>query len=419
MNNNEEFAAWMGLDWADRAHAVSLRTADSDRVESLELAQQPEAIHQWMIELRLRFGGRPLALAVELSRGPLIYALMQYDFLVIFPINPKALSDYRKVFRPSGAKSDASDATLLLDLLCHYQGQLHPWRPEDPESRALRMLVEQRRKLVQERTRWLNRLTSRLKEYFPQMLGWFPDLAQASSRDFLLRWPSLQTVKRVQNRTLEGFFRKHRLRRDKALRILREIREGVPLTHDPAVLDVHPGFVQGLVRQLATLQDEISRLDHQIQTRLQQHPETRIFQSFPGAGARMTPRLVVAFGSDRERFDAYRMQCFGGIAPVTEASGQSCWIHHRFICSKFLKQTFHEFAQYSIPHSQWAKAFYQLQRARGKSHPQAVRSLAYKWIRILTRCWKDQTEYCEQTHLENLRRRNSPLIKLIEEAQAA
>ena len=104
MSAESSFAAWIGLDWGDRCHWVCLRCEGSDRVESYPLEQKPTAIHQWVAQLRLRFGGRPVAMALEQSRGALLYALMQYDFVVLLPINPKAFHSYRKALRLSGAK---------------------------------------------------------------------------------------------------------------------------------------------------------------------------------------------------------------------------------------------------------------------------------------------------------------------------
>ena len=124
------------------------------------------------------------------------------------------------------------------------------------------------------------------------------------------------------------------------------------------------------------------------------------------------PRLIVAFGTRRERYgSAYEVQCYSGIAPVTEASGNSRWVHFRFACPKFLRQTFHEFASHSIGQSEWAKAYYEhLRNDEKKSHHAAVRSLAYKWIRIIYRCWKDGKPYDEEIYMQSLRRRGSLLV---------
>src|SRR3954452_5470019 len=78
----------------------------------------------------------------------------------------------------------------------------------------------------------------------------------------------------------------------------------------------------------------------------------KLFASLRGAGAVLAPRLIVAFGTRRDRYqDAYAVQCYSGIAPVTESSGKNKWVHFRFACPKFLRQTFHEFAGSSI---QWS-----------------------------------------------------------------
>ena len=118
-------------------------------------------------------------------------------------------------------------------------------------------------------------------------------------------------------------------------------------------------------------------------------------------------RLIVAFGTRRDRYQsAYEIQCYSGIAPVKEASGKTEWVHFRFVCPKFLRQTFHEFASHSIGQSEWAKAYYDhLRKDEKKSHHAAVRALGYKWIRIIFRCWKDGKPYDEQVYLNSLRRR--------------
>lgn len=414
MSSQDSFAAWMGLDWGDQSHWVCLRSEDCDEVESFPLQQNSTALHQWVARLRLRFGGRPVAVALEQSRGALLYALMQYDFVVLFPINPKAFHSYRQALRLSGAKDDPSDAELLLQFVSTHQTQLKAWYPEAAATRSLRFLVEQRRKLVDDHTRLLNRLTQQLKEYFPQVLEWFSELASRSALEFLRRWPTLEKAQRTPRRSFERFFRSHRYSVSRTQQKMQSIAAATPLTADQAILEVHPRLVQIWIGQLQLLQTSIAELEQQIASHMQQHSDAAIFDSLPGAGSVMAPRLLVAYGSDRERFDAHAMQCFSGIAPVTEQSGKSRWVHHRFVCPKFLKQTFHEFAHCSIAHSSWANACYHQLRERGHSQHEAIRALAYKWIRIITACWKNRTPYSEQTYLESLRRRGSPLIKRIE-----
>jgi len=163
-----EFAALVAIDWADQKHVWALQRVGSSERETGTLDHTPEAVEVWASELRLRFGGQPVAVALEQCRGPLVFTLTKYDHLVIFPVHPTTLANYRKSFRPSGAKDDPSDARLLLDILTLHRDQLRRLNPDTPETRTLQFLVEERRKLVQEKTRYSNRITARLKMYSPR-----------------------------------------------------------------------------------------------------------------------------------------------------------------------------------------------------------------------------------------------------------
>jgi hypothetical protein len=128
--------------------------------------------------------------------------------------------------------------------------------------------------------------------------------------------------------------------------------------------------------------------------------------SFPGAGPALAPRLIAALGTDRSRFQsAHELQCYTGIAPVLEASGQQRWVHSRWACPKFVRQTIHEWALHSMAKCDWARDYYQARRSRGRSHHTAVRALGFKWLRILYRCWQDRTPYQEEVYVQALGRR--------------
>jgi Transposase len=145
-----EFAAFIAIDWADQKHVWALQISGSSKRETGTIEHTPEALESWVAELRLRFGGQPIAVALEQSRGPVVFALTKYEHLVIFPVHPTVLVNYRKSFRPSGAKDDPSDARLLLDILTLHRDKLRRLNPDTPETRSLQFLVEERRKLVHE-----------------------------------------------------------------------------------------------------------------------------------------------------------------------------------------------------------------------------------------------------------------------------
>ena len=124
------------------------------------------------------------------------------------------------------------------------------------------------------------------------------------------------------------------------------------------------------------------------------------------------PRLLVAFGERRERFpNAAALQKYAGVAPVTERSGNKSWVHWRYSCRTFLRQTFVEWVGQTIPRSFWAKTFYEARRARGARHQAALRALAFKWIRVVHRCWIDRIAYDESRYLMALQKRQAPLLK--------
>jgi transposase len=410
-NQNVELAAFIGLDWADQQHVVCIQEAGSSRRETSTLDQTPEALQTWIQQLRNRFGGQPVAIALEQARGALIYALMHVEFLHIYPVNPQMLAKLRQAFHPSGAKDDPRDADLLLEVLLTHRHHLRVWVPDDVLTRSIQLLTEGRRKLVDERTALTNQLTAALKTYFPQALDWFGDLHAPRACAFLQRWPSLQLLKAATPSSIRKFYQAQGYRgQDKLQHLLQDIPHARPLTDDGAVLLAATMMVQALVKQIPVLTESIEQYDQQIAALFKKHDDSTLFGSFPGAGPTLAPRLLAAFGSDRNRFEfAAEMQQLSGIAPVTEKSGQSCWIHWRLACSKFLRQSFHEFAAQSIPRSEWAKAYYNQQKQRGKSHHAALRALAYKWIRILFRCWKTRTPYDETLYCKSLRLRGSGL----------
>jgi transposase len=411
--SHDTFAAFIGLDWADAKHDGCLQVAGTIKRECFQLEHTPEAIDAWVTTLRTRFHGQPIAICLELDKGPLVSALRKYDFLVLFPINPLTLARYREAFTPSRAKDDPTDAELQLDLLLTHRDKLHPLTPQSPAMRALAQLVEHRRRVVGDKVRITNRLTSTLKNYFPHVLHWFQDKDTPIFCDFLSRWPTLKAVQLARRATLETFFRDHHVRSPEVIaHRIQAIKAATPLTTDNGVIAPNALLVQALVSQLRVTLQAIADFDSAIAQRAHSHPDFPLFQALPGAGPVFAPRLLVAFGEQRERYpSATALQKYAGIAPVTERSGKKAWVHWRLQCPKFLRQTFVEWAAESIRHSFWAQVYYQQQRDKGKAHQAAVRALAFKWIRILYRCWQERTPYDESVYLQALHRRGSSLIQ--------
>jgi transposase len=409
--NEPDYAGYVALDWADREHAWAREVPGSSKRESGKLKQTPEALEAWAVELAVRFGGRPIAVGLEQSHGALIYGLQKYSHLVLYPIHPSTSSRYRAALFPGGGKNDPLDADLLLDLLVRHRDRLRRLEPDSQQTRKLQMLVEKRRQLVEEQTAQTNRLTDLLKIYFPQALTWLDELSAPLALAFLQRWPTLTQLQKEDPAVVRQFFYQHGSRSAQRIETrLTEIRQARPALEDEAIGEPCVLMVRVLLQLLTAVRQGIAQLQQACQSVFAAHPDAEIFASFPGAGPALAPRLLAAFGSRRERWaSAAEFQPYTGIPPVTVRSGASQWIHFRGACPKFLRQSFHEFAAHSIQQSAWAGAFYDHQRQVAKlKHHAAVRSLAYKWQRILFACWKSRTPYQESFHQERLLRRQSP-----------
>jgi transposase len=301
--SHDPFAACIGLDWADAKHDLCLQAAGTAKRERFQLEHTPEAIDAWVTTLRTRFNGHPVAVCLELDKGPLVSALRTYDFLVLFPLNPLTLARYREAFTPSRAKDDPTDAELQLELLLTHRDKLQPLQPQSPPMRARAQLVEHRRRVVGDKVRITNRLTSTLKNYFPQVLHWFQEKDTRIFCDFLSRWPTLKAAQLARRSTLETFFRDHHVRTADVLATrLHAIKTATPLTTDEGGIAPNTLLVQTLVSQLRVTLDAIEAFDQAIAQRAQPHPDFPLFQALPGAGPVFASRLLVAFGEQRERY---------------------------------------------------------------------------------------------------------------------
>lgn len=406
----------IGIDWADCKHDAWIIDPHGSR-DHQTIEHDPAVIAEWVESLHQRFPGHRLLIALEQSRGPLIAALAGHSELELYPINPSQLASYRAALYPSGRKNDLIDAELLASFLESHRDVMRPWRPDSVETRQIAALTELRRKLVDERKRLVSKLRSTLKWYFPLVLKLTRrELHNGLILELLNRWPTLEKLRRAHPRTLRQFFAQHCVNdEDRQTKLIETIRAAVPLTKDEAIVETNARYVQVLARQIGELNAGIDDFDKQLQELVAQHPDAPLFRACPGAGDALVPRLIAAFGSDRDRLrSAEDLQCYSGIAPLTKESGNSKFVRKRIACPKFLRQTFHEFADHARKWSTWSRAFYEMKRSAGMKHQAAVRALAYKWIRILYRCWKTQTPYSEATHLAHLKQKGSPVVAFLD-----
>jgi hypothetical protein len=122
-------AAERTIAWRNVSHKI-------ERINADVIKHSAETLDQWPDSLRRRYPGQKIAVCLEQARGPLVYALLKYNFLSLYPINPKTLAKFREAFTPSRAKDDLGDTAYLADLLALHHDKLRPWLPDDEKTKV-------------------------------------------------------------------------------------------------------------------------------------------------------------------------------------------------------------------------------------------------------------------------------------------
>ncbi len=170
-----------------------------------------------------------------------------------------------------------------------HRDRLKPLKPSSPAIRALEQMVEYRRRLVADKVRLNNRMSSILKNYFPQVLEWFKVRDTKLFCDFLTRWPTLERVQRARRSTLEHFFHTHHVRSSVLInKRINGIRAAIALTTDEAVIAPNELLTKALVAQLRVVLVAIGEFDGEIALRAQRHADFALFDTLPGAGTATT-----------------------------------------------------------------------------------------------------------------------------------
>lgn len=404
-------ALFIGIDWADQKHDCYVIDCEGQEFHQI-IAHSPESIQEWLSEMHKLAGGKPIAIMLEQSRGPLVYSLMFRENVLLYPINPKQLARYRESY-PGGGKDDPTDAMYLARMLRERITTLTAWQPDDKATRLLTHLSEQRRKLIGSQIKLRQQLTAQLKLYFPVVLELFGKEWQLPLLlGILSRWTDPRQLRCADRRLIRRVLSEHSVRcEERQEKIIARIRSARLLTDDEALILPSAMSVKLLASQIRQSRQMIREFDLKIAETMKQHPDGHLFTSIRGAGAALAPRLLCAFGSQRDRWkNADSLAAFSGIAPVTKKSGKLCQVHRRFACPKYLRQTFHEFADSARIYCPWSKARYRLLRDRGMKHHAALRKLARSWIRILFRVWQTRTPFDCDRYIEQLQQR-CPEIK--------
>jgi len=388
---------FVGLDWAVHTHAVCIIDTAGAVLDRFEVAHDRDGLAELMRRLTRR--GDRLRIAIERPSGLIVDALVEAGHQV-FPIHPNAVKASRPRYRSHGAKSDASDAYLLADLL---RTDGHRWRAlaqQSDDIRALRALVRSRDDLVDARVAAANQVTATLQTFWPGALAIFADIASPIALAFLQRYPSPRSARRVGEAQLHDFCkRQHYSGRRSPAELLQRLRGAaaglVGASTEQAMAQVvlcHVAVLKSLVGRIAVLTKRIEQFMSEL-------PDGLLLMSFPRSGEICAAQILAELGDVRERFpSADQLAAEAGAVPVTYQSGKTRSVAFRWACNHRLRQAITCLADNSRHANAWAKGVYQAARARGCDHPHAIRILARAWLRVIWRAWTDHKPYDPSLH---------------------
>ena len=393
-----------GIDWGDKALDYHLRTAEGRVLAQGRVKPDPDGLSDLFVALEGPAAGEPIGIAIETSHGAWMQALLDRGY-TIYPVNPKTVDRFREAMSANGDKSDTIDRRVLAMFLATFHRRLRPMTPDDPEIVTLRIVCEDRVRLVDERTAKLNELRAILKVHYPAVLTLFADLASGIALEFLRKYPTQNQMQKLTERRLRTWLARHHYswptRVDNM--VARHKTPALPIADH--LQNAKAALVQYLATSLIALKAEITTREKAITAQFVQLPEAEWAQSLPGAGAVLAPALLACVGRDATRFatpaDA---RAFMGTAPVTKASGASRSVMFRRGCWKFARRTLQLFANESRKQCAWAQRFYQRQRDSGHTHHQALRALAHKWLKIILAMQRGASRYIEAVFVESQQR---------------
>jgi transposase len=393
----------VGDDWAEDHHDVELMDAEGRR---LAKARLPEGA-AGMARLHALIAGHAgdvdaedveVRVGIETDRGPWVRALIAAGY-VVFVINPMSVDRLRDRYRVSGAKSDPADAHVLADVVRTDAHQLRTVAGDSAQAEGIKALARAHKALIWDRTRHTQRLRHALREYFPAALAAFTDLDAADTLELLGRAPDPDTAMRLSFKQICGALRRAR-RRDvetKAAAIQAALR-GEQLGRPPVVTVAYAATTRATIAILATLNEQITGLQDEVEAHFGRHPDAEIVLSQPGMGTVLGARVLGEFGDDHVRYaSAKARKNSAGTSPLTVRSGKKKTVRTRHVHNDRLVDALMLQAFVALRVSPGARAYYDQQRARGLGHNAALRQLANRLVGILHGCLKTRTRYDETT----------------------
>jgi transposase len=394
------------VDWADEFHQVWVSDAEGKKVIEIKLVQKAEAMSEFGRWLHERQAEQiELWAAIEKPPGRIVDFLLDHG-VVVYPVNPKALDRVRDRFRMSQSKSDSFDAYVLAEFVRTDHAHLRALEPNSAQAQEIKMLTRDHHRLMRYKTRLINQIEVTLKEYYPRPLEVFSDLESKIALDFLTQYPTPRALSDLTRRKWNRFAkREHHLGEARCKELWEQLNQ--PQFEIPQhVVRAKAQLLLVLVAQLRALAQAVESYSEEVQRFFASMPAARLAQTLPGGkSGTIVPMLWAELGDAKNRWQSFRhLQAEAGGVPVTKSSGKSRVVVFRYACNKLMRYASYWLSFNSLNRCEWANKYYRDQRAKGHRHPQALRALAGKWLKIIFIMWRDKKPYDENYHLANIAR---------------
>jgi transposase len=409
----------VGIDWAEDYHLVALGRPGDGVFDVVKVAHRREAVEALLHRIaELEPDPAEVRVVLETSQGLLVEQLVDAGYVVV-PVNPDLIARRRG---PAKTKNDAEDARIACRIALDRYEPLRPLIPHGEIAGELRAISRDDERAARDERRLGNRLRADLVATFPAALRIGDDLSSPTLLRLLERWPTAEGLRAASREELVAFARAsfHGWPDRFADRIAEALS-----AEDFAAREYLVRAKADMIRLTATQLLVIGKQRRAWERRMgelllgaprksrkapenpqgQRLPGGEIYLSFPGLGDRLAARIAGEIGDIAGFKTPNALQCYAGKAPVTRRSGKSeMVVAVRFACNGFLRDAVQIWAFCSLSACSWAREYYDVHRARGKSHHAALRTLGNRWLEVLWHCLKRNVTYDDATHVANRQR---------------
>ncbi|HZD39007.1 MAG TPA: transposase [Actinomycetes bacterium] len=415
----------VGIDWAEEFHLVALGRPGEGVIEVRRIEHTPAQVQALLAHIAtLEPDPAEVRVVIETRHGLLVERLVDAGFVVL-PVNPDLVARRRG---PARKKDDAEDARICCVLALDRYASLRPLVPHGELAGELRAIARDDERAARDQRRLLNRLRQDLLSTFPAALALAgDDLAAPTILKLLERWPTANALQAASHQELVGFARAaHHGWPERLADRVQAALAGDHFTPRDYLVRAKADSIRLAATQLLAIGQQRRAWERRMGSLLLGAPRTgrarkprpdqrdpgqafpggEIYLSFPGLGDRLAARVAGEIGDHPNQYESPNaLQCYAGKAPVTRRSGKhELVVACRLACNRHLANAVQQWAFCSLQESGWARAFYDTQRGRGKTHQAALRALGNRWLEVLWHCLHKGVLYDEAVHVANRNR---------------